>query len=74
MGALATNRQATAMPQAAVAAQIHQPLDVHLVLSAKVALDREIRIDVFAVPQDLGVAQVVVPAVVRVLLSAAVLL
>src|SRR5215472_2702758 len=37
--ALAVDRQAAAVPQAAVAAEVHQALDVHLDLAAQVALD-----------------------------------
>src|SRR5262245_694355 len=37
--ALATHRQIPAVPQAAVAADLHQPLDVHRDLLAEVSLD-----------------------------------
>src|SRR6185437_5781538 len=37
--ALATHRQAAPMAQSAIAAEIHQPLDVHRHLAPEVALD-----------------------------------
>src|ERR1700689_5853134 len=39
MRALAADRQALAVPQPAIAAQIHEPLDVHCDLAPLVALD-----------------------------------
>ena len=42
-GTLPAHRQSAAMPYAAVAAQIHQALDVHGNLTAQVALDLELR-------------------------------
>jgi hypothetical protein len=39
VGALAADRQALAVAQAAVAGEVHQPLDVHRGLAAQVALD-----------------------------------
>ena len=47
-GALAAHRQATAMTQAAVAAQIHQSLDVHGNFAPQIALDAELTVDQFA--------------------------
>src|SRR6185369_6651801 len=40
VGALAADRQALAMAQPAIAAEIHQPLDVHGDLAPQVALDQ----------------------------------
>src|SRR5712691_12137558 len=40
-GTLAANRQSLAMTGAAIAAQVHQPLDIHRHLAAQVALDGE---------------------------------
>src|SRR5690606_36359158 len=40
---LAARRQPAAMADAPVAAEIHQPLDVHRDLAAEIALDRELR-------------------------------
>src|SRR5256714_8468250 len=40
-GALAANRQSLAMTGAAIAAEVHQPLDIHRDLAAQVALDCE---------------------------------
>src|SRR5579862_780312 len=50
VGALAAHRQPLPMPQAAIAAQIHQPLDVHRDLPAQIALDRELAVDQLAHP------------------------
>src|ERR1041385_4643107 len=43
MSALTTHRQRTAMTQTAIAADVHQPLDVHLHAFAQVALDLALR-------------------------------
>src|SRR5262249_49715209 len=43
--ALAADRQAAAMPRAAIAADFHQPLDVHRDLFAEVALDPALLFD-----------------------------
>jgi hypothetical protein len=48
VGALAADRQALAVTQAAVAAQVHQTLDVHRDFAAQVALDGQVGVDVFA--------------------------
>src|SRR6516165_11303771 len=57
MGALTAHRQAAAMTQAAIAAKIHQPLDVDAGLATKIALDHVVAVDHFADLQDLLVAQ-----------------
>src|SRR4029077_20330481 len=61
-GALAANRQALAMTQAAIAAQIHQALDVHGNVTAQVAFDQEVAVDDFADLDDLGLGQIADPA------------
>jgi hypothetical protein len=48
VGALAADRQALAVTQAAIAAQVHQALDVHRHFTAQVALDQEVAVDDFA--------------------------
>ena len=48
-----------AMAQAAIAAQIHQPLDVHGHFAAQVALDHEVAVDRLADLQHLSVGQLV---------------
>src|SRR5207248_10203566 len=48
MGALATDRQALAMAQTAITAEIHQALDVHRHLAAQIALDPIVSIDQLA--------------------------
>ena len=63
--ALAADRQALAMTQAPVAAQVHQTLDVHRHFAAEVALDPVVAVDGFADPQDLGVGQLVDAALGR---------
>src|SRR3984885_9306397 len=57
MGALTAHRQSAAMTQAAVAAEIHQPLDVDAGLATKIALDDVVAVDHFADLQDLLIAQ-----------------
>src|ERR1700739_3153947 len=55
MGPLTTSRQAAAMTQAAVAAEVHQPLDVDAGLAAKIALHHIVAVDDFADLQHFGV-------------------
>src|SRR5439155_16618846 len=57
VGALAAHRQAATMTQAAIAAEVHQPLDVDAGLTAKVAFDEIVTVDHFADLQDFLVAQ-----------------
>src|SRR3546814_8023487 len=45
LGALAAHRQALAVAQAAVAAEVHQALDVHGHVAAQVALDHVVAVD-----------------------------
>ena len=47
------------MAQAAVAAKIHQALDVHLNFAAQVTFNGEICVDMFTNCQNFGVAQLV---------------
>src|SRR6187200_3520276 len=57
VGALAAHRQTAAMTQAAIAAEVHQPLDVDTGLTPKVAFDEIVAVDHFADLQDFLVAQ-----------------
>ena len=59
MGPLTTHRQIATVTQAAVAAKIHQTLDVHLGVAAQVAFDSVIRVDMFAQGQSLGIRKLV---------------
>jgi hypothetical protein len=59
VGALTTNRQATAMAQTAVAAQVHQALDVHRDFAAQIAFDLVVAVDGFTNLQHFGVGQLV---------------
>ena len=59
--ALAADRQAPAMAKPAVAGEVHQPLDVHRRLAAKVALDRMVAVDRLADVQHFLVGQVLDP-------------
>ncbi len=56
------HRQALAVAQAAIAAEIHQPLDVHRHLAAQIALDLVVAVDHLADPDDLVIGQLVDPA------------
>ena len=62
--ALAADRQALAVTQAAIAAEIHQPLDVHRHFAAQIAFDEIVAVDRFADLDDFGLGQVVDAAVV----------
>src|ERR1700733_202870 len=62
VGALAAHRQAAAVTQAAITAEIHQPLDVRRDLAAEVAFDDVVAVDDFAQLQYVLVAQLRHPA------------
>src|SRR5258708_24428973 len=55
--ALTAHRQTLAMAQAAIAAEIHQPLDVHRHLPPEIAFDGEFAVDELADAQDLVLGQ-----------------
>src|ERR1700733_7454704 len=57
MGALTAHRQPAAMTQAAIAAEVHQTLDVHADFATKIALDQIVAVDHFADLQHFLVAQ-----------------
>src|SRR5215471_4098833 len=57
VGALPVHGQALAVPEAAVAAEIHEALDVHLHFAPEIAFDLELRFDRFAKGFDVGVGQ-----------------
>src|ERR1700677_2587460 len=57
MGALAAHRQLLAMAQAAIGAQIHQPLDIDRDLATKVAFDHIVAVDRLANLQNLSIRQ-----------------
>src|SRR2546421_8415059 len=63
-GALAADRQATAMTEAAVAAEVHQALDVDRHLATQVAFDRDAA-DLLAELLEIGVRGVLDLAAVR---------
>jgi hypothetical protein len=65
MGALAADRQTLAVTQAAVAAEIHQALDIHSNFATEVALDDVVAVDRLADLQHLGVRQLVDAALGR---------
>src|SRR5688572_26833826 len=65
VGALAVHRQALAVAQAPVAAEIHQPLYVHGDFAPKVALDHVVAVDHLADLQHLLVGQLRHPALRR---------
>ena len=50
------------MTQAAIATQVHQALDVHRHVAAKVAFDQEVAVDDFANLDDFGFGQIADPA------------
>src|ERR1700678_663426 len=57
MGALAPHWQLLAMAQAAIGAQIHQPLDIDRDLATKVAFDHVVTVDRFANLQNFRIRQ-----------------
>src|ERR1700753_2984666 len=59
VGTLAADRQALAVTQAAVAAEIHKALDVHRDFAAQVAFHEEVAVDHCADLDDLGVGEIV---------------
>src|SRR5512139_3810405 len=65
VGALTAHRQTATMTQAAIAAEIHQTLDVDAGLATQVALDEEVAVDHFADLQDFLVAQLIDATVQR---------
>src|SRR6185437_15759457 len=62
VGALAANGEVLAVTKAAIAAQIHQPLDVHRHFAAKVAFDVIVAVDDFANLDHFGFGQIADPA------------
>src|SRR3546814_8546250 len=52
------------MAQAAIAGEVHQPLDVHRRVAAQVALDRVVGVERFANLQDFGVRKILDAAAV----------
>ena len=58
MGALAADRKTLTMTQAAIAANLHQTLDVLALLTTEVALDHDLAVDSIAKPRDLVLSQV----------------
>src|SRR6478735_11866531 len=64
VGTLATHRQTTTMAQAAVAAEVHQTLDVDADLTTQIALDEIVAVDHFADLKHFGVAELIDPTIV----------
>src|SRR4051794_34382164 len=65
VGALAAHRQTAAMTQAAIAAEVHQTLDIDAGLATQIALDHIVAVDHFADLQNFLVAQLADAAVQR---------
>src|SRR5215831_19348751 len=59
LGALATHRHAAAVPQAAIAVDVDQPLDVHRHFTAEIALDDHLLLDDVTQPGDLFVRELI---------------
>src|SRR4051812_1318492 len=57
VGALTAHRQAAAMAQAAIAAEVHQTLDVDADFTTKIALDQIVAVDDFADLQNFLIAE-----------------
>src|ERR1700754_4059351 len=65
VGALTAHRQTAAMAQAAIAAEVHQTLDVDADLAAQVALDEIVAVDHFADLQHFLVGELADAAIHR---------
>src|SRR5579871_3526788 len=65
MSALAAHRQPAPMTQAAIASEVHQPLDVDAGLATKIALDDVVAVDHFADLQHFLIAQLADTAILR---------
>src|ERR1051326_5818428 len=65
VGALPAHRQAATMPQPAIAAQIHQPLDVHGHFASQVAFHDVVAVDDFAKLGHFVIGELRYPARVR---------
>src|SRR5436309_817415 len=62
MRALTAHRQPTAVPKAAITAEIHQPLDVHRHLAAQIAFHKIIAIDGLADLDHFRLGEIADPA------------
>src|ERR1700742_3607559 len=65
VGALAADGQALAVAEAAIAGQVHQPLDVHRRLAAEVALHIVLGVDRLAQVEDLLIGEFLDPPLGR---------
>src|SRR5262245_37825460 len=65
MGPLTAHRQSAAMAQAPVAAEVHQPLDVHGHFAPKIALDHIVAVDHLANLTDLRFGELAHPPLRR---------
>jgi hypothetical protein len=63
--ALAANRQTLTVTEATIAAEIHEALDVHRDLAAKITLDDVVAVDRFADLKNLGVGELIDAAICR---------
>jgi len=61
MRPLTTHRQTTPMPQAAVASQIHQPLDIHCHFAPQIAFDAVLAVNQLSDTQNFGIGQFLHP-------------
>src|SRR5205814_3420769 len=59
VGPLTAHRQTATMTQAAIAAEVHQTLDVDADLTTQVALDEIVAVDHFADLEHFGVAELI---------------
>src|SRR5436309_2692811 len=59
VGTLAAHRQTATMTQAAIAAEVHQTLDVDADFATQVALDEIVAVDHFANLKHLGVTELI---------------
>ena len=65
MGALPPNGQTAPMPDATIAAQIHQPFDVHGYVAAQITLDHIVMVDHFSDLNNFLIGQLIDPPFAR---------
>ena len=58
MGTLSSDRQASTVPQPAVATEIHHPLDVHLDFAPQIAFHDVVAVDLISQREKFGVGKI----------------
>ena len=61
MGPLSSDRKASAMPQSAVAPEVHHPLDIHLDFPAQITFYNVVAVDLVPQREKFGVGEILHP-------------